>query len=256
MAARAHGRQALSRRRNMVFKKNSIAAAAFSAVLTSCAVVPYPYWKSESLEKEFIEDFPPDLRASDVKILALEQRARLIDREGCKSGWELGCGHESTEQMIEAPIFARGKDVERIVSDTRVDRIQGVGFFVELGLAVGPIEGTRSGTRLKALAIIIQDGSVFCTKAPIERHSLGRMFRSYKLSAASKEAALAALETAVGNVTLPLVPGSCQLSGAFSWSDAERQQVIEFLHAIPAEPTPPSAQPTQPPPEPSRTGAK
>ena len=126
-------------------KKSWIGAAALSAVLTSCAVIPYPYWKSESLEKEFVEDFPPNLRASNMAILALEQRARLIDREGCEADWQLGCGHESTEQMIEAPIFARGKDVERIVSDTRVDRIQGVGFFVELGLAVGPIEGNRSG---------------------------------------------------------------------------------------------------------------
>ena len=241
----------------MVFKKNWISAAVFCAVLTSCAVIPFPYWKSESLEHEFVEDFPPDLRAGDVMILALEQRARLIDREGCKSGWELGCGHESTEQTIEAPIFARGKDVERIVSDIRVDRIQGVGFIVgTFGLGSTAVEANRSGSRLTALAIIIQDGSVFCTKAPIERHSLGRMFRSYKLSAASKEAALAALETAGGNVTLLLVPGSCQLSGAFSWSDAERKQAIEFLQAIPAEQTPPSAQPTQPPLEPSRTGAK
>jgi hypothetical protein len=241
----------------MVSKKSWITAAALSAVLTSCAVVPYPYWKSESLEHEFVEDFPPDLRGSDVKILALEQRARLIDREGCKTGWQLGCGHESNEQMIEAPIFARGKDVERIVSDTRVDRIQGVGFIVgTLGLGSTAVEGTRSGTRLKALAIISQDGSVFCTKA-IERHSLGRIFRSYKLSAASKEAALAALQAAGVNVTLPLVPGSCQLSGAFSWSDAERKQVIEFLQAIPAEPVPASAQPTTlPPSEPSQEGSK
>jgi hypothetical protein len=169
----------------------------------------------------------------------------------------LGCGHESAEQMIEAPIFARGRDVERIVSDTRVDRIQGVGLIVGmLGVGSTGVEASRSGTRLKALAIITQDGSVFCTKAPIERHSLGRIFRSYRLSAASKEAALAALETAGGNVSLPLVQGSCQLSGAFSWSDSERKQVIEFLQAIPAEPTPPSAQPTQLPPEPSQTGAK
>jgi hypothetical protein len=241
----------------MVFKKNWISAAAFCAVLTSCAVVPYPYWASESLEHEFVEDFPPDLRASDVKILALEQRARLIDREGCEADWQLGCGHESTEQMIEAPIFARGKDVERIVSDTRVDRIQGVGFIVgTFGLGSTAVEGTRSGTRLKALAIITQDGSVFCTKAPIERHSLGRIFRSYKLSAASKEAALAALETAGGNVTLPLVPGSCQLSGAFSWSDSERKQVIEFLQAIPVETAPAAAQPTPQSPLPSQEGAK
>ena len=109
---------------------------------------------------------------------------------------------------------------------------------------------------MKALAIITQDGSVFCTKAPIERHSLGRIFRSYKLSAASKEAALAALETAGGNVSLPLVQGSCQVSGAFSWSDSERKQVIEFLQAIPVETAPAAAQPTLPPSEPLETGSK
>ena len=95
-------------------------------------VVLIPYLlPSKALTENFWRIFRPELRVSNVSVLAFEQRARLIDNEGCNQSWELGCGHESGEQIIETPIFALGKDIERIVNDTRLNRIQGAGLWLD-----------------------------------------------------------------------------------------------------------------------------
>lgn len=269
MAARALGGVVLNKIRVMAPGKSCVRrgrsflwsgwiTVAICTVLYGCVAVPFPYSKSESLNREFLEDFPPELRVSNVSVLAFEQRARLIDNEGCNQSWELGCGHESGEQIIEAPIFALGKDIERIVNDTRLNRIQGAGLFVGLiGMGAGAGEVSRSGSRLKVLAIITQHGSVFCTRLPIENNILGRLFKIYKVNSESRDGLVVALQTTATHVTLPLVPGSCELSGAFAWSDVERKRVIDFLKTIPVGLAAPSnAQPTVAPSEPLLRGAQ
>jgi hypothetical protein len=247
MAARALGEPALGRMCNMAIKKNSLhhsptrrsmilfAFATVCIVFSGCVMVPFPYLVSDTIDRGFLEDFPRNLLTSDVKVLVLEQRARVIDSEGCgTSSWQPGCGSESAEQMLEAPIVAVGKDLERIVTDTRIDRIAGVGIFFAVLPAgpMAPIQASRSGTRLKALAIITQDGSAFCTKKSIQRYTPENMFVSYKVSDASRHALIAGLQISTGNATLSFVPGSCELSGALSWSEVDRRSVIEFIRAI------------------------